>query len=425
MVVELKNRELDFEYDERSLLSCLIFSEIKKDRLKEVCDCLEPKMFFSRNERAIFTNIKSMVDNNDDVLAGTKAFVHKLKLLTEIELNDELYIDMLETYWTPSPTANNWARKVQDRYFTERYKSASSREEFEEVIEEEQKYSISHDLNSISENSEDVLKVYEQKMQSAIITPFDTLNDVIGSLQGGDMIILAGSTGGGKTAFMLNLAVGIAKNGYKVDIFSLEMPKYQVQQRIVCSEAMIDANKFRSFSLTDSDKKRYYEYVNGPMKDLSINIYKKQIVSMQTIKNLEVKSDSDIIFIDYLGLIDSYNNNGSYERYSEISRQIKLLAMTANKPIVALHQLNRSFQDRDDKTPKLSDIRDSGKIEQDADMVWFVYRPGLFDNKSDPSVMKLIVAKNRHGDVNKHIKFTFDGKHQKVVEETRELVVAC
>lgn len=424
MVVELKNRELDFEYDERSLLSCLIFSEIKKDRLKEVCDCLEPKMFFSRNERAIFTNIKHMVDNNDDVLAGTKAFVHKLKLLTEIELDDELYIDMLETYWTPSPTANNWAKKVQDRYFTERYKSASSREEFEEVIEEEQKYSISHDLNSISENSEDVLKVYEQKMLSAIITPFDTLNDVIGSLQGGDMVILAGSTGGGKTAFMLNLAVGIAKNGYKVDIFSLEMPKYQVQQRIVCSEAMIDANKFRSFSLTDSDKKRYYEYVNGPMKDLSINIYKKQIVSMQTIKNLEVKSDSDIIFIDYLGLIDSYNNNGSYERYSEISRQIKLLAMTANKPIVALHQLNRSFQDRDDKTPKLSDIRDSGKIEQDADMVWFVYRPGLFDNKSDPSVMKLIVAKNRHGDVNKHIKFKFDGQHQKV-EETRELVVAC
>ena len=160
MVVELKNRELDFEYDERSLLSCLIFSEIKKDRLKEVCDCLEPKMFLSRNERAIFTNIKAMVDNNDDVLAGTKAFLHKLKLLTEIELDDELYIDMLETYWTPSPTANNWAKKVQDRYFAERYKAASSREEFEEVIEEEQKYSISHDLNSISENSEDVLKVY-------------------------------------------------------------------------------------------------------------------------------------------------------------------------------------------------------------------------------------------------------------------------
>lgn len=424
MVVELKNQELDFEFDEKSLLSCILFSDIKKEKLKEVCDCLEPDMFASKNQKAIFTNIKTMVDNNDDVLAGSKAFIHKIKLLTEIEVGDELYIDDLQSYWTPSPVLNNWVKKVQERYFSERFKKASSREEFEEVIEEQQKYSITHDLNSISENSEDVLKVYEQKMQSAIITPFDSLNAVIGSLQGGDMIILAGSTGGGKTAMMLNLAVGIAKNGYKVDIFSLEMPKYQVQQRIVCSEALIDANKFRSFSLTDDDKKKYYEYVNGPMKDLSINIYKKQIVSMQTIKNLEIKSDSDIIFIDYLGLIDSYNNNGSYERYSEISRQIKLLAMTANKPIIALHQLNRSFQDRDDKTPKLSDIRDSGKIEQDADMVWFVYRPGLFDNKSDPSVMKLIVAKNRHGDVNKHLKFKFDGKHQKV-EETRELVVAC
>lgn len=421
--MELTNSELDFEYDERSLLSCLLFSEIKKDRLKEVCDCLEPRMFLSRCEKAIYTNIKSMVDKNDDVLAGSKAFVHKLKLLTEIELDDDMYIDRLETYWTPSGTINNWVKRVQDRYFTERFKKASSREEFEEVIEEQQKYSITQDLNSISENSEDVLKVYEQKMCSAITTPYQNLNNVIGSLQGGDMVILAGGTGSGKTAFTLNLAVGIAKLGYKVDIFSLEMPKYQVQQRIVCSEAKIDGNKFRSFTLTEEDKRKYYDYVNGPMKQLSINIYKKQIVSMQTIKNLEMKSDSDIIFIDYLGLIDSYNNNGSYERYSEISRQIKLLAMTCNKPIVALHQLNRSFQDRDDKTPKLSDIRDSGKIEQDADMVWFVHRPGTYDGKTDESVMKLIIAKNRHGANNKHLNFVFDGQHQRVVEDIRELAV--
>ena len=224
-----------------------------------------------------------------------------------------MYIERLETYWTPSGTINNWIKRVQDRYFTERFKKASSREEFEEVIEEQQKYSITQDLNSISENSEDVLKVYEQRLQSAIFTPYENLNNVVGSLQGGDMVILAGGTGSGKTAFTLNLAVGIAKLGYKVDIFSLEMPKYQVQQRIVCSEAKIDGYKFRSFTLTEDDKRKYYDYVNGPMKQLSINIYKKQIVSMQTIKNLEMKSDSDIIFIDYLGLIDSYNNNGSYE----------------------------------------------------------------------------------------------------------------
>ena len=130
-----------------------------------------------------------------------------------------------------------------------------------------------------------------------------------------------------------------------------------------------------------------------------------------------MKSDADIVFIDYLGLINSYANKGTYERFSEISRNIKLLAMASNKPIIALHQLNREFQNREDKTPRLSDIRDSGKIEQDADMVVFVHRPGIYEpEKYSDSEMQIIVAKNRFGTSNKTLRFIFNGKNQRITE---------
>ena len=129
-----------------------------------------------------------------------------------------------------------------------------------------------------------------------------------------------------------------------------------------------------------------------------------------------MKSDADIVFIDYLGLIDSYGNKSSYEKYSEISRNIKLIAMATNKPIVALHQLNRSFQDREDKKPKVSDLRDSGKIEQDADMIWLVYRPWMFDPEYAKEDIRFILAKDRHGASNQEIPLIFNGMYQQILE---------
>ena len=166
--------------------------------------------------------------------------------------------------------------------------------------------------------------------------------------------------------------------------------------------------------MTDEEKERYRNYLNNHFKKLNINIYKKQTVTMDEIKRRTLKSKADLVIIDYLGLISGDTNKNSYERYSNISRDIKLLAMESNKPILCLHQLSREYDKRDDKKPRISDLRDSGKIEQDADMIWFVYRPALFDEKANKEEMHFIIAKNRHGETNKDIKMRFDGAKQNI-----------
>ena len=155
------------------------------------------------------------------------------------------------------------------------------------------------------------------------------------------------------------------------------------------------------------------------LKNMPIRIFKDQTVGIETIKAIEMKSNSDIVFIDYLGLIDSFSNKASYEKFSDISRTIKLTAMLTKKPFIALHQLNRNIQDRDDKKPRISDLRDSGKIEQDADMILFVHRDFCFDDSKNPEDMNFIVAKNRHGTANITIPLIFNGMYQKITERIK------
>jgi len=123
---------------------------------------------------------------------------------------------------------------------------------------------------------------------------------------------------------------------------------------------------------------------------------------------------SDIVFIDYLGLINGDKNKSNYEKFGEISRELKMIAVELNKPIIALHQLNRSSADRKDKKPKLSDLRDSGKIEQDADMIFFVYRPAYYDTSQSKDLMEFMIGKNRHGESGKSISLCYNPAKQKI-----------
>ena len=412
------------DFNERSLLSSIIYSDsIDVDFIDTILNYVPERMFTNPLNRKVHKLIEEIRNEDGENIVGTKYFSTKITLIAQLELSglDRHIMDMSEQY-VSHKTWRYWAKKIQEKYFEQKFSIAKSKEEFEDIIEEQQNLSLETDMCSVADGAEEVITQYENAKKSAIFTPYPSLNKAIGSLQGGDMITFAGSTGGGKTCFMLNLALGMAEAGKRVDIFSLEMPRWQLQQRMICSRAEIDCKKFRAFSLTDEDKKKYFDYANNEFKQLPIRIYKKQSVGIEAIRNIEMKSNADIVFIDYLGLINSYNNRNTYDKVSEISRQIKLLAMQSNKPIVALHQLNRSFQERDDKTPKTSDLRDSGKIEQDSDMIWFVYRPGLFDNSVSQEKMKFIVAKNRHGDTNVELDFVFNGQNQRVSEPIKMIV---
>ena len=130
------------------------------------------------------------------------------------------------------------------------------------------------------------------------------------------------------------------------------------------------------------------------------------------------KSESDIIFIDYLGLIKGSGNKSTYDSISDISRELKLTAMEIDKPIVALHSLHRGYADRQDKTPRLSDLRDSGKIEQDADTVCFVHRPAYFEpNKCSDCDLQFLIAKSRHTGGNTRVDLFYDAATQTVKEK--------
>ena len=417
----------DVLYNECTLLSIILFSnEINEKTVEKIFRYVPEKMFTGVSTEIIYKNIKYLCDTEDIKLLGTSHFLTKVAMMSEIEFKDVCaFIAGLEDYFSPTATIDIWIKKIQDTYFKKRFKNASSKKEFEEINSEIEFYTLQSDMADIHEDSNLILDEYETRKNTALFTPYQKINSLIGSLQGGDMIVLAGSTGGGKTCFMLNLAVGMAKQGKKIDIFSLEMPRQQLQQRIICSEALIDSKKFRSFSLNDEDREKYNRYINNEFRKLNIRIFKQQTVSIDLIKNIEMSSDADVVFIDYLGLINSYGNKNSYDKFSEISRNIKLIAMASNKPIIALHQLNREFQNREDKTPKVSDLRDSGKIEQDADMIWFVYRPGLFEDPRNLTEsqqaemhkkMKFILAKNRHGETNREVELNFDGQFQKIRE---------
>lgn len=412
--------EEDYTYNESTVMSCLVFSTNQDESVyKKIFRYLPEKMLFSRHAKEVYKIVKYLCSTEDAGLFGTKHFSDKVRQISAIEYSGlEDYVDSLKyDYYSDSVTVNFWIKKIQKKYFEERFKEAKSQEEFEDIIREKAEYSIETEMVNISDDVSFVLDNYTKLKHTALFTPYKSLNKVLGSFQGGDMVIIAGASSSGKTCFMLNLIMGMAKSGKKIDIFSLEMPRYKLQQRMICSETGIIANKFKSFSLNESDIKKFNDYAKGDFKKLNIRIYKKQTIRMEYIKSIVMKSDADAVFIDYLGLIEGNDSKNSYERYSEISRSIKLLAMASNKPIFPLHQLNREFQSREDKRPKTSDIRDSGKIEQDADMILLVYRPAQFDEKyPDKEDIRIIVAKNRDGESNKEVQLIFNGMHQRITE---------
>ncbi|MCQ2184945.1 MAG: hypothetical protein MJY62_06010 [Bacteroidales bacterium] len=231
--------EEDYSFDEKTLISILLSTDgLDEIVIEKIFNHLPDKMLLDRNSKAVYRLVKELFNSDDRELIGTKHFAHKVSQMAVMELSDsDSYFYDLEDYWIPKDTVWNWVKKIQNRYFSNRFKEASNEQEFEEVIKEKQRYSAEVRMASISDDASDAIEMYEKKKESAIFTSYPSLDKHIGSLQGGDMIVLAGASGGGKTAFMLNIAKAIAKQGKKVDIFSLEMPRWQLQQRIICSEA--------------------------------------------------------------------------------------------------------------------------------------------------------------------------------------------
>lgn len=261
----------------------------------------------------------------------------------------------------------------------------------------------------VSDVIEEVMRLRENKEGvTGVKTGYRDLDNTTNGFQRGDLIILAARPSMGKTAFALNLALNASiYNPDAIAIFSLEMPAEALMKRILSAKAQVEGNKLRTGFLNDSEFSQLNESANELMSskifiDDSASIKMSEVFSK--CRKLKSEFGLDMVLIDYLQLISGNGKGGSDNRQqevSEISRSLKALARELEVPVIALSQLSRSVESRQDKRPMLSDLRESGAIEQDADIVMFLYRDEYYnrDETKESSIdrTEVNIAKHRNG----------------------------
>lgn len=391
---------------EQEITTMLIASE--KQMQKTLLSILSSKMFTNHLFSKIFQVCEHLFYSNREV-----NLYSVLELLSPREKEDVIF---LQNNYITNVNYRFYVDKIQSAYFDRLIENAKTQKDLDFIEEEKTKYIDTSALLPISHNSENLLSS-EYENQKIITTGYPSIDKKLGCMQGGDLIILAAAPGMGKTCMMINLVASMANLGFAVDIFSLEMSLKQLQNRLICSQTRVDASKFRTRSFADYEKRVYQKYINEKLPSLPIKICPEYNITVEKIYEKAKKSDSDVICIDYLGLIAGDKKKSTYDRTSEASRELKIAAMETNKAFIVLHQLHRGYADRQDKTPRLSDLRDSGKIEQDADTVCFIHRPAYFEpTKCSEWDLQFLIAKSRHTGGNTKINLFYDATTQTVKE---------
>jgi len=260
----------------------------------------------------------------------------------------------------------------------------------------------------LTDTFKQIEKLYDQKTPvTGVTTGFVELDKLTAGLQPSDLIIVAGRPSMGKTAFCLNMAESAAlRNDVGVAVFSLEMSKEQLAMRMLCSEARVDLSRVRTGHLTDREFPRL-AMAAGRLGDALVFIDDTPAITVLELraKARRLKRDPSaklgLIIVDYLQLMRAEGRDSREQEISEISRSLKALAKELHVPVVALSQLNRQVESRNPPRPKLSDLRESGAIEQDADVIAFIYRDEVYnpDGPDNHGVAEVIVAKQRNGPI--------------------------
>ena len=253
-------------------------------------------------------------------------------------------------------------------------------------------------------------------------TGFSALDNVIVGMGDSDLVLIGARPGMGKTSFAMNIATEAAiKTKKTVCVFSLEMSAEQLANRMLSSEAQIDSYKMRSGELSGEDWNAI-AHASSRLSETDILIDDTPGISVTAMKSkLRRVKNLGLVLIDYLQLMQGdRRNDNRVQEVGDISRGLKLLAKELGVPVVCCAQLSRGPENRPDKRPMLSDLRDSGAIEQDADIVLFLYRDEYYkDSTTDQSVAEVIVAKNRHGSLDK-VKLGWLGRYTKFTNLARE-----
>ncbi|AMV71661.1 replicative DNA helicase [Desulfuromonas carbonis] len=280
-------------------------------------------------------------------------------------------------------------------------------------------------------------KLYDRKEAvTGVPTGFTDLDTMTAGLQPGDLVIVAGRPSMGKTAFALNMiehAAVHAAEPVPTIIFSLEMSKEQLVQRLLCSVSKVDASRLRTGHLGDSDWPKLTSGA-GLLTEAPIYIDDTPAISVLELRakarRLKAERNLGMIVVDYLQLMTGHNAESRQQEISEISRSLKALAKELSVPVIALSQLNRSLENRTDKRPIMADLRESGAIEQDADVIMFVYREAVYCeackskektcDKGHERNAEIVIGKQRNGPIGT-VNLTFLGAFTRFENQTRRV----
>ena len=434
---------------EIALIGCILMDE---NLIVELSDILLPDDFYDSKNRLIYRTMLNLSKEGKNIdvttVVSTLEGNHLLDQCGGIEylssiadrsystLNFESYCDLVSEASIKRTTIQKLTKLAQDGY-------DSKVEAFDYVdLVEKEVFELSKrrkvdSFKPISVVSKTVLTNTEQNSSRTdevvgLDTGFGCLNKYTQGFQPGQLIILAARPAMGKSAMAMNLAVRVAranKGGHgTVAIFSLEMSAEQLVERMIACDSNIRLNNIKSGRIgTKNDWTRFNTACNN-LGQLNLYFDDSSDASISSIRAKCRKLASDVgldfIVIDYLQLIESDSANSratQQERVSKISRSLKLMARELSVPVLALSQLSREVEKRDDKKPIMADLRDSGSIEQDADIVMFLYREDYYNKSSTrKNEADLIISKNRSGSTNNGLPFMFTGEYSRFTEKKDE-----
>ena len=409
---------------EKSLLGAVLIDE---EIMADISELVKPKDFYDKSHGVIYDGMLRLFERHKPVDLLT--LTDELKRKKELDIiGGSSYLTELTNYVPSAAHASTYAEIVAQKAVRRRlikasvdinemsYNEESDTQELLSAAEAElfsvSDQSLKQDLVSIEHILTDSFDRMEELNKNkgtlrGIRTGYRDLDNMTAGLQRSDLIILAARPAMGKTTLVTNLAYNVATIEKKaVLFFSLEMSKEQLVDRMLADASGVDSWNIRTGNLTDEDFQKLSDAM-GEMAEAPIFIDDKPGLSALELRTkarrIAHEQELGLIVIDYLQLMQGSGRHGDnrVQEVSEISRGLKLVARELNVPVIALSQLSRSVESRTPPIPQLSDLRESGSIEQDADIVAFIYRPGYYepDNPDVANITELIIGKHRNGPV--------------------------
>jgi replicative DNA helicase len=396
---------------------------LENEALNKVIEVLQEGDFYREAHRRIFSAIVHLYEHSEPVDLITLSEVLK----TRSALDDIGGIEYLNSLVNSVPTAANisyYAKIIKEKAILRKLinrateivsQSYSNSGDVDDFIDQAERtiFEISEDRirpsfypikDLIKSSFKTIERLYEKRqLITGVPTGFQKLDELTSGLQPADLIIIAGRPSMGKTSFALNIAQHASiQASVPAAIFSLEMSKEQLAIRMLCSEARVDAHRLRGGFLSESDWPKLTRAA-GSLSEAPIFIDDTPGLSALEMRaksrRLKIEHNLGLVIVDYLQLMRGRSSSETREQeISDISRSLKALAKELSVPVIALSQLNRRVEERGDKRPQLSDLRESGAIEQDADVILFLYRDEVYSkSEENKGKAEVIVGKQRNG----------------------------